>query len=172
VKLFAKPTDPLSIGDTACTSDEWLKAWKVNDWNTAKVRVVGNPPQITTWINGLKSTNSTARSSTAKATTPKGRRDARPSRLNHRSSPRRKGWPNGAKCRWRIIKVNACSAFYLDRFLDSLCGETHQWKHDCNLANPTGWHVDYNNGLWEVDPVAELIPEDDHLGFLRKTCCR
>ena len=26
------------------------------------------------------------------------------------------------------------------------------------LRIPTGWHVEYNNGLWEIDPVAELIP--------------
>lgn len=29
------------------------------------------------------------------------------------------------------------------------------------LRIPTGWHVDYNNGLWEIDPVAELIPIED-----------
>jgi len=29
------------------------------------------------------------------------------------------------------------------------------------LRIPTGWHVEYNNGLWEIDPVAELIPAED-----------
>src|ERR1700722_3170759 len=29
------------------------------------------------------------------------------------------------------------------------------------LRIPTGWHVEYNNGLWELDPVADLIPVEE-----------
>lgn len=29
------------------------------------------------------------------------------------------------------------------------------------LRIPTGWHVVYNDGLWEIDPDAELIPADE-----------
>jgi hypothetical protein len=29
------------------------------------------------------------------------------------------------------------------------------------LRIPTGWHVKYNNGLFEIDPVPELVPEAD-----------
>ena len=37
-----------------CTPEAWLKAWKVDGWNTARVEVSGKYPQITTHINGLK----------------------------------------------------------------------------------------------------------------------
>ncbi len=29
------------------------------------------------------------------------------------------------------------------------------------LRIPAGWRVEYNNGLWEIDPIPELIPPDD-----------
>lgn len=29
------------------------------------------------------------------------------------------------------------------------------------LRIPAGWHVQYNNGLYEVDPIADSVPEDD-----------
>ena len=38
----------------SCSPEQWVKVWKVDDWNTAKVRVEGKYPKITTWINGLK----------------------------------------------------------------------------------------------------------------------
>jgi hypothetical protein len=34
--------------------DAWSYIWKENDWNQFRVRVEGNPPKITTWINGWK----------------------------------------------------------------------------------------------------------------------
>ena len=34
--------------------EQCVKVWKVNDWNTVKVRVEGKYSKITTWINGLK----------------------------------------------------------------------------------------------------------------------
>lgn len=32
----------------------WKKTWKLNDWNTIKIRCIGKEPKITTWINGVK----------------------------------------------------------------------------------------------------------------------
>jgi hypothetical protein len=29
------------------------------------------------------------------------------------------------------------------------------------LRIPSGWHVEYNNGLWEIDPIADLIPPEE-----------
>src|SRR5262249_46395423 len=29
------------------------------------------------------------------------------------------------------------------------------------LRIPTGWHVVFNNGLYEIDPLPDLIPKDD-----------
>ena len=34
--------------------DEWPKFWKHGDWNTFRARIEGNPPKITTWINGVR----------------------------------------------------------------------------------------------------------------------
>ncbi|WP_234572944.1 family 16 glycoside hydrolase [Rhodohalobacter sp. 614A] len=38
----------------ACTKEEWKKAWKLNEYNTLKIRCEGKYPIITTWINGTK----------------------------------------------------------------------------------------------------------------------
>lgn len=38
----------------ACTKEEWKKAWKMDEYNTLKVRCEGKYPIITTWINGTK----------------------------------------------------------------------------------------------------------------------
>jgi len=34
--------------------DDWPKFWKHGEWNQFRARIVGNPPTITTWINGVK----------------------------------------------------------------------------------------------------------------------
>jgi hypothetical protein len=47
-----KPHDapfPLPIEPEA-----WPKLWKAGEWNELRARIVGNPPTITTWINGVK----------------------------------------------------------------------------------------------------------------------
>jgi hypothetical protein len=38
----------------ACTFEEFVAAWKFEDWNEFRIRVVGAKPAITVWINGLK----------------------------------------------------------------------------------------------------------------------
>ena len=96
----------------SCKPEEWTKAWKVNDWNTAKVRCVGSEPKITTWINGVKvcefdggtSTNENFkknRENVAKTLGPAGSIAVQV----HGG----KGWPNGAKCRWKNIKIKELS---------------------------------------------------------------
>jgi hypothetical protein len=106
LKLFAKPVEPAPPATPTCTSDEWLKAWKVNDWNTAQVRVVGNPPRITTWINGLMvnefdGTTFEARNYDAKKVAD----TLGPAGSIALQVHGGQGWPNGAKCRWKNIKV-------------------------------------------------------------------
>lgn len=32
----------------------WGKFWKHGEWNELRARIIGNPPHITTWINGVK----------------------------------------------------------------------------------------------------------------------
>jgi hypothetical protein len=34
--------------------EEWPKFWKHGEWNTFRARIAGNPPKITTWINGVR----------------------------------------------------------------------------------------------------------------------
>jgi len=34
--------------------EEWPKFWKHGQWNELRARIVGNPPTIVTWINGVK----------------------------------------------------------------------------------------------------------------------
>jgi len=34
--------------------EEWPKFWKHGKWNELRARIVGNPPTITTWINGVR----------------------------------------------------------------------------------------------------------------------
>lgn len=33
---------------------EWPSFWKHGQWNELRARIVGNPPKITTWINGVR----------------------------------------------------------------------------------------------------------------------
>jgi len=34
--------------------NEWAKLWKHGQWNELRARIVGNPPTVHTWINGVK----------------------------------------------------------------------------------------------------------------------
>ena len=34
--------------------ETWPKFWRHGQWNELRARIVGNPPHITTWINGVK----------------------------------------------------------------------------------------------------------------------
>lgn len=57
---FTTSTDPRAakwpqgVYEYSCTAEQWKRAWRLNDWNTARVRCAGKYPQITTWINDLK----------------------------------------------------------------------------------------------------------------------
>ena len=93
---------------SSCLPAEWLKAWKINDWNTAKVRCVGVDPKITTWINrvkvcefdGTSSTNEGYNKQKEKIRKDLGRKGSIAVQVHGG-----KGWPNGAKCRWKNIKI-------------------------------------------------------------------
>ncbi len=90
----------------SCTPEEWIKAWKLNDWNTAKVRVEGKYPKITTWINGLK----VCEFDGAAAATAQYDKEGIFEKLGAEGSIAVQvhgglGWPNGAACRWKNIRV-------------------------------------------------------------------
>ena len=102
----------LSAADTglvsSCLPDEWLNAWKIDDWNTAKVRCVGVDPKITTWINGVQvcefdgttSTNEGYNNAKERIRNDLGRAGHIAVQVHGGG-----GWPKGAKCRWRNIKI-------------------------------------------------------------------
>ena len=91
----------------SCTGAQWVKAWRVNGWNTARVRVAGGEyPTITTWINGLKVCVMDA----ATCPNPRYKKESVLKTLGAEGSIAVQvhgggGWPKGAKCRWRNIKI-------------------------------------------------------------------
>jgi hypothetical protein len=44
-----EPPTPLPVLPAA-----WPYFWRADQWNELRARIVGNPPRITTWINGVK----------------------------------------------------------------------------------------------------------------------
>jgi 3-keto-disaccharide hydrolase len=95
---------------TACTPEEWISAWKVNDWNTARVICAGKYAHITTWINGQKicefdGTKSTA----ARYDKEKAAEQLGPEGSIAVQVHGGRNWPSGAKCRWKNIRVKPIS---------------------------------------------------------------
>ncbi len=46
---------PEGVYSYTCTEEEWLAAWRPDDWNRLKIRCTGRElPIIETWINGLR----------------------------------------------------------------------------------------------------------------------
>ena len=90
----------------SCTPEQWVKAWKVNDWNTARVIVKGKYPLVTTWINGQEICHFDGATSTAERYDKKLVQQTL-SGQGHIAVQVHggKGWPNGAKCSWRNIKI-------------------------------------------------------------------
>jgi hypothetical protein len=91
---------------SSCTPQEWLKAWKLNDWNTARVQVEGKFPRITTWINDLQvcvfdgAAARLARYDRDKVFEQLGREGSIAVQVHGG-----RNWPAGAKCRWKNIKI-------------------------------------------------------------------
>jgi hypothetical protein len=50
----------IPLGSTTAQGDApWMKAWKREDWNTVRVRMAGDVPHITVWINDQQITDFT-----------------------------------------------------------------------------------------------------------------
>jgi hypothetical protein len=105
-EVFTKPVEKAPQVTQTCTGDEWVKAWKINDWNTARVRVVGNPARMTTWINGVQiidwdgTTYDDGKYDKQKVMDVLGDEGSIAVQVHGGKS-----WPAGAKCRWKNIKV-------------------------------------------------------------------
>lgn len=106
VGLTTKPVDDPPPAGFSVSGEEWLRAWKLDDWNTARVRCVGQPPTITTWINDVKISEFDGQSFAGKNYDKQKVAD----QLGRQGSIALqvhggKSWPKGAKCRWRNIKI-------------------------------------------------------------------
>jgi hypothetical protein len=60
LRNFSLGGKPSEITKTECpfplpvSPAKWPELWKHGQWNELRARIVGNPPKITTWINGVK----------------------------------------------------------------------------------------------------------------------
>jgi hypothetical protein len=102
----ARPANDAGLVES-CTPEEWLKVWKIGDWNQALVRVEGGRfPTITTYINGLKVGVFDAATSTADNYD----REQVAKLLGERGSIALQvhgggSYPPGARCRYRNIRI-------------------------------------------------------------------
>jgi hypothetical protein len=91
----------------SCKPEEWIEAWKIDDWNAALVRVEGGAlPRITTTINGLEVCVFDA--STATIENFDREEVARTLGAEGSIAVQVHGggrYPVGSKCRWRNIRV-------------------------------------------------------------------
>jgi hypothetical protein len=114
-KLIGYSTDkhkpPADAGlASACAPEEWVKAWKLNDWNTARIVCTGKYAHITIWLNGQQVCMFDGANSTAA----KYDKDKVVEQLGVEGSIAvqvhgGKNWPAGAKCRWKNIRVRPLS---------------------------------------------------------------
>ena len=89
------PPPPATPGES---SDAGMKAWKPFDWNTARVRVEGDVPHATVWINGVQISDATDTENHALG----GMIDG-PIALQIHGGPVR--WQPGGFWRWRNIGI-------------------------------------------------------------------
>ena len=97
---------PQGVYEYTCTADQWLSAWHVGQWNTARIRCVGKYAKITTWINGVKICDFDGET----CTHPGYDKDRVLGILGQSGSiglqvHGGKSWSRGSKCRWRNIRV-------------------------------------------------------------------
>lgn len=89
-----------------CTPEQWKEVWKIGKWNTLKIRCVGKYPTITTWINGTK----IAEFNSETSKNPQNKKEelfeafGREGHIAFQVHGG-KGWPAGAKCRWKNIRI-------------------------------------------------------------------
>lgn len=90
-----------------CTPEQWKSAWKIGEWNSMRIRCVGKYPKITTWINGTKIIQFDG----SKSTHPLNKKDelfealGREGAIGLQVHGGKGSWPNGAKCRWKNIRI-------------------------------------------------------------------
>jgi hypothetical protein len=98
---------PPNVYEYTCKPEEWLRAWRINGWNSARIRCVGKYPQITTWVNDLKVCHWNGE------TCPLPEYDkeqvfgilGREGSIGLQIHGGKAMWPTGTKCRWRNISI-------------------------------------------------------------------
>jgi hypothetical protein len=110
---FTTGTDPRAakwpegVYEYSCTAEQWLKAWRLKDWNSARIRCTGKYPQITTWVNDLKVCHWNGE------TCPLPQYDkekvfgilGREGSIALQVHGGKAMWPTGTQCRWRNIRI-------------------------------------------------------------------
>src|SRR5205814_567861 len=86
------------VGTPLFNLDDWSKIWKVGEWNSVRCKVVGNPPTITTSINGTLITKYTSDKKFEDKLQDKGHIAFQVHGGNY-------AWPVGAKVRFRNVQV-------------------------------------------------------------------
>jgi hypothetical protein len=89
-----------------CSPEQWKKTWKTGQWNTMRVRCTGKYPEITTWINNTL----IARFNGANSRSPLYDKEELFNTLGKEGAIALqvhggKIWQEGAKCRWRNIRI-------------------------------------------------------------------
>lgn len=98
---------PAGVYEYTCTPEQWLKAWHVKDWNSARIRCTGKYPQITTWVNDLKVCHWNGE------TCPLPEYDkervfgilGREGAIGLQIHGGKNAWPKGTQCRWRNLFI-------------------------------------------------------------------
>lgn len=93
----------------SASPEVWLSTWKIQNWNTLRVRCVGKYPWITTWINDVKMAefdgSNCPQPNYDKEKTFQNLGQKGPIALQVHGG--RRLWPKGAKCRWKNIRIKS-----------------------------------------------------------------
>ncbi len=106
--LKARPKVNKPPLDYSISGEKFCSIYRVNDWNSVRVSCVGKHPKVITWINGEKICEFNAASYKG----PGFDRDKVAGTLGSEGSIAVQvhgggGWPKGAKCHWRNIRIKA-----------------------------------------------------------------
>jgi Domain of Unknown Function (DUF1080) len=104
--------DKIALLSYAARVEDFLAVWKWGDWNEFRIRCVGELPNITTWVNGLKIAELDTAGIKLENYDPQvvrdylGRRGHLAFEVHDNDSHFGEGrWGVGAKCRWRKIRI-------------------------------------------------------------------
>ncbi len=91
------PPPPPGFGEGNQATAAWVKAWKRDDWNAVRVRMVGEVPRVTVWFNDVQLTDFTDTANSAIGGITEG-----PIAIQVHGAAR---WVPGGFWRWRNIGI-------------------------------------------------------------------